>query len=159
MPFLFRSCGAALTASALLAGFASAQVSVRAPLTQVDVGPGQVRVQVPFVGVIVSGMPQPPPPPIFIAPPPGGGAQPVPAGAPVPSAAEFAASFKPLPGTYEVVLLHPFTQQPVKVAFTLPRSAGYYRVRVRPRFIEFDAPDHVVEIRFFRNGQVGIEKY
>src|SRR5262249_9693354 len=34
--------------------------------------------------------------------------------------AEFAESFKPAPGTYEVVLLHPDTCCPVKVCFTLP---------------------------------------
>jgi hypothetical protein len=34
--------------------------------------------------------------------------------------AEFADIFKPAPGTYEVVLLHPDTCCPVKVCFTLP---------------------------------------
>lgn len=33
---------------------------------------------------------------------------------------EFAASFKPLPGRYEVLLIHPKKCCPVKVCFTLP---------------------------------------
>lgn len=33
---------------------------------------------------------------------------------------EFAASFKPLPGRYEVLLIHPKSCCPVKVCFTLP---------------------------------------
>src|SRR5579875_3701130 len=33
---------------------------------------------------------------------------------------EFVATFKPLPGKYEVLLIHPKTGCPVKVCFTLP---------------------------------------
>jgi len=166
MNFLLRCCFLALFVVGPQVGTAAAQVVVRAPLTQVEVAPGQIRVLAPFVRVQVSGVPQllQPPPPIVAQPLPAGPAPivvmpPLPAGVSPPTAAEFAAGFKPLPGAYEVVLLHPFTGQPVKVCFTLPYTKGCYRVRVRPRYIEFDAPDRAVEILFLRNGRVEVEKY
>jgi hypothetical protein len=168
MRFSTLICFAALGLIALIAGSSNAQTTIRAPFTQVDTGPGGVRVLAPFVNIQVPFLPAPPPmiaappvagPPPMIVAPPAVGLPPLPAGVPAPTVADFAATFKPVPGTYDVVLQHPFTQQPVKVSFTLPRTNGYYRVRVRPRFIEFDAPDHVVEIRFLRNGRVEVEKY
>lgn len=165
MTFLLRSCLTSLAVGTFLVVSGQAQVAVQAPLTRVEVGPNQVKVQAPFVRIQVPVVPQPTgTPPMFVVPPPP--PPPAPIILPVPPAgtlplttAEFAASFKPLPGTYEVVLLHPFTGQPVKVVFTLPRTEGYYKTHARPRFIEFDSPDHAVEIRFHRNGRVNVEKY
>jgi hypothetical protein len=50
--------------------------------------------------------------------------------------AEFAEAFKPAPGTYEVVLLHPDTCCPVKVCFTLPCGCPK-KVRVFKRTLTF----------------------
>jgi hypothetical protein len=151
----------ALAAVPLLAAVANAQLTVQAPFTQVQVGPGQVRVLAPFVRVQVIGAP---PPLLYTAPTPLVAvpmvpAQALPAGVSAQTPAEFAGNFKPMPGSYEAILLHPFTLQPVKVCFTLPRTQGNYWTRVRPRLIQFDSPDHVVEIRFLRNGQVEVDKY
>jgi hypothetical protein len=161
MKVLFRFCLAALAGVPLLVSSASAQVSVRAPLTQVEVGPNQVQVQAPFVRIQVPLAP-PPPPPVVVAPappPPQPSIAPaLPALATFPTPVGFATGFKPAPGSYEVVLQHPFTLQPVKVCFTLPVTAGCYRTHVRPRLIAFDSPDHTVEIRFLRNGRVEIDK-
>lgn len=68
-----------------------------------------------------------------------------------PTNAEFARHFQPLPGRYEVVLLHPFTHCPVQVCFTLPPGCPK-RVRVERRELEFDYGRREVEIRFYRNG-------
>ncbi len=69
---------------------------------------------------------------------------------------EFASTFKPAAGTYEVVLLHPVTNQPVKVSFTLP--VGQPRnVRTLPRQINFDYPGrNDVTIRFLADGRVRV---
>jgi hypothetical protein len=168
MTILSRSCVAALAAVPFLVASAQAQVIIRAPFTQVEVGPGQVRVQAPLTQVEVAPgqvrvqaplvRVQPPLVPQPLYPPPPPPAVVVPAVARPLTGPEFAATFKPVPGSYEAVLLHPFTLQPVKVCFTLPATAGCYRVRARPRFIEFESPDRVVEIRFLRNGQVAVEK-
>jgi hypothetical protein len=160
---------------------ASAQVYVRAPFVEVRVGPG-VMVRAPFVGIAVY---QPPVVrPIQIAPKPvpipsqaepllppvpvqqaEGLARPirvetvappavvVPSRAPTPK--EFLASFRPAPGAYEVVLQHPFTGQPVKVAFVLP-NAQLKKVRVNKLRMEFDYRGKRVVIRFFRDGSVRV---
>ncbi|HEV3237200.1 MAG TPA: hypothetical protein VGZ25_09445, partial [Gemmataceae bacterium] len=50
--------------------------------------------------------------------------------------AEFAEAFKPAPGTYEVVLLHPDTCCPVKVCFTLPCGCPK-KVKLHKRTLTF----------------------
>jgi hypothetical protein len=67
---------------------------------------------------------------------------------------EFAALFKPAPGTYEVVLLHPGSKCPVTVCFTLP--AGCPEVRVHRRELIFDYGRYEVEIRFQIGGRVRV---
>jgi hypothetical protein len=72
-----------------------------------------------------------------------------------PTPREFAASFRPLPGTYKVVLQHPVTCAPVEVCFTLPPGCPR-KVRVRPRELDFVYPGHTVAIRFVHNGSVRV---
>ncbi len=69
---------------------------------------------------------------------------------------EFVASFKPLPGKYEVLLLHPKTCCPVKVCFTLP--PGCIRgVRYNGHRIVFDYKcQRDVVIRFLHGGKVWV---
>jgi hypothetical protein len=87
-------------------------------------------------------------------------AQPVPAAPPPPAVviparpptlAEFAATFQPAPGTYEVVLTHPVSGNPIKVTFTLP-AGNPKKVHVHRREIEFDYGRHFVRLRFDRQG-------
>jgi hypothetical protein len=73
----------------------------------------------------------------------------------VPTVAEFATSFKPLPGAYEAVLIHPVSRAPVKVRFTLPDGPPR-KVRVRRRELVFDYGRHRVKVRFIRDGSVRI---
>jgi hypothetical protein len=73
-----------------------------------------------------------------------------------PTHAEFASSFRPLPGSYEVVLLHPFTGAPVKACFNLPPGQPK-KVRVERDELEFDYGRYEVEIRFNRDGRVSVE--
>lgn len=69
---------------------------------------------------------------------------------------EFAATFKPLPGRYEVLLIHPKTGCPVQVCFTLP--PGCIRcVRATGHRIVFDYKCQCnVVIRFLHNGKVWV---
>lgn len=59
---------------------------------------------------------------------------------------DFAKSFTPAPGDYEVILLHPTKCYPVKVCFTLP--PGCPKVHVTKRQLEFDYGKREVRIRF-----------
>ncbi len=92
-------------------------------------------------------VPAPVVPPAPLPPPP----------APVrpPTIGEFAASFQPAPGTYQVTLLHPLTGCPVPVCFTLPPGCPC-KVRVQRRELEFDYGRREVEIRFERHGGVRV---
>jgi hypothetical protein len=141
-------------------------VSVRAPFFRLNVPSGPPVVVLPAQPVpVVPGspdvqpMPPLPPEPVAHQPPP----LPVP---PAPSAVvavrpqtleEFAASFKPAPGTYETVLINPITKNPVKVTFSLP--PGNPKIRVFPRRLEFDygSRRESVEIRFDRKDRVHVQ--
>lgn len=102
-----------------------------------------------------------------VAPPPPSGALPAPQALPElpPSAVvpvqpltvkEFASAFKPLPGTYEVMLIHPKTCCPVKVCFTLPPGC-IRKVRVNGHKLEFVYKcQRDVVIRFLCNGKVWV---
>lgn len=69
---------------------------------------------------------------------------------------EFAASFKPLPGRYEVLLIHPKTCCPVKVCFTLPPGC-IRKVAVNGHKVAFVYKcQHDVVIRFLHNGNVWV---
>jgi hypothetical protein len=74
---------------------------------------------------------------------------------PVPTPAEFVASFVPAGGAYEVVLRHPFTGRPVAVRFTLPEGRPR-KVRVSRLRIQFDYGRKRVTVRFFRDGTVRV---
>ncbi len=69
---------------------------------------------------------------------------------------EFVAAFKPLPGKYEVLLIHPKTGVPVKVHFALP--PGCIRtVRVTAHKIAFVYAGRCdVVIRFLHSGKVWV---
>jgi hypothetical protein len=116
--------------------------------------------------VIVPAPPMPAPAPAGLPPgtvvlPPGTVA-PAPAPAPVVltpappmTHQEFARIFKPLPGKYEVVLIHPGSKRPVNVCFTLPD--GCPRVVVHHRELVFDyGRHHEVAIRFALGGRVRV---
>ena len=69
---------------------------------------------------------------------------------------EFVSSFKPLPGRYEVLLLHPKTGCPVKVCFALPPGC-IRRVKVNGHRIEFVYKgQRDVVIRFLHSGKVWV---
>lgn len=103
--------------------------------------------------------PSAPPPPSEVLPPPQSiPVPPPPAVIPVRplTVSEFVASFRPLPGTYEALLIHPKTGCPVKVCFTLPPGC-IRRVRVNGHKIEFVYKcQRDVVIRFLHNGRVWI---
>jgi hypothetical protein len=153
----------ALAGMLVWGGTSQAQVVVRAPFVHVEVGPGGVYVQAPFVTVDVQkrctvrvgnrppvvGEPQPPPP---MAPL---GATPAPGGVRPMTVKDFAATFRPSEGTHQAVLVHPATGQPVNVQFTLP--AGNPEVRVTGKKLEFDYGKTEVDIRFSSNGSVKVE--
>jgi hypothetical protein len=140
---------------------------VQAPFVSVRVSTGHpgshVSVRAPFVKVYVptgrpAGVTQQldvaPPQPVEVLPPPTPG--PV-IGVQRPlTHREFARTFKPVQGTYDVVLLHPDTCCPVRVCFTLPYGCPK-RVRVERHELEFDYGRTEVELRFRRNGTVQVE--
>ena len=172
---LIRFCLPALAFVAGLTSSGRAEVIVQVPFVTVQAGPGGVFVRAPFVNlqlpryvVVPTPMPPPSPPerigdPIPVPLPKPGQtdfAVPVPltrseATTP-PTHREFANTFKPAPGNYEVVLLHPVTNKPVQVSFTLP--AGQVRkVRTFPRQINFDYDGRRdVTIRFLADGGVRV---
>ncbi len=72
------------------------------------------------------------------------------------SVSEFVATFKPLPGKYEVMLIHPKTGCPVKVCFALPPGC-IRNVRCTGHRIVFDYKCQCdVVIRFLHNGKVWV---
>jgi hypothetical protein len=173
-----------LAALVALTASARAQVTVQVPFVTVQTGPGGVYVRAPFVtlqvprSVVVSPAPAPvASAPVEVLPPPQRIGDPIPVPLPkpgqtdfsvpvpvrdVPAATrplthrEFAATFKPAPGTYDVVLLHPVTNRPVQVSFTLP--PGQPRaVRTWPRQLNFDyGSRRDVGIRFLADGRVQV---
>jgi hypothetical protein len=94
------------------------------------------------------------------APPPPGNVPP----APTPSVSpvvprpltleEFGATFQPVPGTYEVLFLHPCSKKPVTVTFTLP--PGNPKMKIDKREIEFDYGKFEVRLRFRIFGRVAV---
>ncbi|MCC6419299.1 MAG: hypothetical protein IT429_13780 [Gemmataceae bacterium] len=104
-----------------------------------------VSVPSQFGPVPVAPVPQPP---VIVAP------APVVAAPAIMTHEEFARVFRPLPGRYEVTLIHPGSRRPVPVCFTLPD--GCPRVRVHRRELVFDYGRHEVEIRFQLGGRVRV---
>jgi hypothetical protein len=101
-------------------------------------------------------VPTPPPgTPSPAAPLPPPGVAPAPGAAPAAlTLQEFARTFRPAPGTYQVTLLHPRTGQPLTITFTLP--AGTPQVYVGQRFLEFDYGSSRVTIVFPLGGGVRV---
>jgi hypothetical protein len=96
------------------------------------------------------------PPPKVLAPGPGVGGLPVPVPAVVTPILprDFAKSFRPAPGNYEVTFLHPINRKPVTVDFSLP--PGNPRVSYCCNSLRFDYGRHDVEIRFQLGGRVRV---
>jgi hypothetical protein len=96
----------------------------------------------------VPGAPPPVPLPIPVE---------APAPARVPTLSEFAATFQPKGGRFEVEIAHPTTGRPVRVRFTLPDGAPK-RVKVHRHELDFDYPGRQVSIRFLRDGEVRVRE-
>ena len=140
-----------LLAAAALAAPAHADVFVRAPFVTVHVGqplppPVAIPVDAPAV----------PMPPVQVDPPAVPVPQPAPALVRPPTLEEFAASFHPAPGHYEVVLLNPETCCPVKVCFTLPCGCPKVRVHEKSLVFHYGLLDNVA-IRFHHDGSVTVK--
>jgi hypothetical protein len=155
------------------AGPAPAQVFVRVPFVRVAVdqppplerrGALERRGFFPLIDVwsapppviVVPVVPAPEPPlvgvPVVPAPEPAVPA--VPPAAPL-SHYEFARTFQPAPGSYDLTLTHTRTLAPVRVNFTLP--PGTPRVRALPNALVFEYPNRQeVEVRFAVGGQVRV---
>jgi hypothetical protein len=69
--------------------------------------------------------------------------------------AEFASAFRPVPGTHQVLLVHPRTGRPVPVEFTLPPGVPR-KVSVRRHELAFDYGRDEVTIRFGLLGRVRV---
>ena len=135
-----------LLACAAWASSARAGWLIRAPFVEVRGGPG-VSVRAPFVDVYVGGPVAPPPVPMAPVPPP-------PAVVRAPTLEEFAATFRPAPGTYEVTILHSRTCCPVTICFTLP--PGCPQVCVHKHQLDFEYPCGDVRIRCQIGGKVKV---
>jgi hypothetical protein len=70
--------------------------------------------------------------------------------------ADFAKGFEALAGSHEITVVHPITQQPVNVQFTLPADA-LRRIHVGRHEIEFKYKKKEVRIRFKNDGTVKVE--
>jgi hypothetical protein len=142
----------------------------------VRVGPCGVEVCAPFVRVYVPrGIPVPPPAPVPV-PQPMPRIEPVekkPAAPPVPpqeqepdlklaklasegqTIYDFATSFKPTPGPHEVTVIHPYTNRPVKLSFSLPEGSPTVQIKgTLRRCIDFAYGKSHREIWFYRDGRV-----
>ena len=69
---------------------------------------------------------------------------------------EFAATFQPLPGNYEVMMIHPFTRRPVKVCFSLP-PGRICEVDADRSELRFDYGKWELEVHFKRDGRVVLD--
>jgi hypothetical protein len=152
-------------------------VSIQTPWVGVDVGP-VVRVQTPWFGVAVARTPRMPAQPAVYQPrevvpevvlPPGvrppevvlprQDLTPLPPQQPqlvrAPTLREFADSFTPRPGNYEVVVTHPCTGCPVKVCFTLKGCPKRLRVNSDEIVFIYGLCDRT-HVKFCRNGSVQV---
>lgn len=79
------------------------------------------------------------------------------AASPVMTVDEFARSFQPLPGTYEVTLLHPKTCCPVTVCFTIPPCHCVKKVKASKHSIRIEIEHRRdVVINFRHSGKVDV---
>lgn len=141
---------------------------VRAPLVNLYVPPARPAATVPAElmpaptpaplrgpGPLEPLPPPPPPPPPLLGGPTAPSTQP-PLPLPLPAGTltleDFARSFQPRGGAFDVTLINPITGQPTPVHFALPDGPPR-RVIVRRREVEFDyGPRHFVRIEFDRRG-------
>jgi hypothetical protein len=132
---------------------ARADVLVATPWTTVHVG--QPGLPPPVVALPAEPQPLPLPPagPEVVVPPT---VVPGPVSVRPPTLAEFAASFHPAPGHYEVVLLNPETCCPTKVCFTLPCGCPTVRVHEKSLVFHYGLLDNVA-IRFHHDGSVTVK--
>jgi hypothetical protein len=134
-------CTTAAQADVFIRGPFGGRIVVPSP-SDVYVGPGAVTVN-PAPALPV----QPDPPPVKAVVP-----APQPATAVLPQ--DFARTFQPRAGMYDVTFVHPRTNQPVTVAFELP--AGNPQVSFVGNSLLFEYGRHEVEIRFQIGGRVKV---
>jgi hypothetical protein len=139
---------------------ARAEVVVAAPFVFVRAGGGATEIHAPFVHLHIAKrqpmqpLPAAQPGELIHAPrPTDGSAAPAPMALPH---GEFARSFTPAAGSYEVDLIHPYTGCPVHVCFSLPPGCPK-KVRVERGELEFDYGRTEVEIRFKKDGRVQVQ--
>jgi hypothetical protein len=163
-PFIVAGLLAVASVTAF-AGSTRAGFFLRAPFVTVHidrgvyVGAGPVQVQVPGRAATV---PSELPGVVVSEPAPAVPVDQLPAPTPLPSPAvkamtveQFAESFKPQGGKYEVLLIHPKSGCPVKVCFALPPGCPT-KVRWTKHVLEFDYGRESVRIRFYHNGDVKV---
>lgn len=136
-----------------------AEVLIRAPYVNLAVGqpaaPGSpgICIHVPFLDLRIArgAAPVALPPATVLAPleqlPTPRAAAAAPATVKAMTLAEFASSFQPAPGTYEVLLVHPRSGCAVPVCFTLPEGCCK-KVCVRRHELAFDYGCQDVRIHF-----------
>lgn len=74
----------------------------------------------------------------------------------IPNHFQFADAFKPLPGKYRVLVMHPCTCKPVEVCFNLPdRCAKYVKASKNEIEIRYGLCKYV-KIRFYKDGDVSV---
>jgi hypothetical protein len=176
--------GVAVRAPFVRVGTGPGGVVVQAPFVRVGTGYGGTEVRAPFVRVgtpgpiVTPAMPraEPAPTPLPVQPPEGVPLEIAPPAPPVPlpgagtppetrtvSSApkgtqtiyDYVASFKPAAGSHEIVVLHPYTNNPVKVSFILPEGSPSVRVKgVVRKAIDFNYGNRDVAIWFYRDGRV-----
>lgn len=69
---------------------------------------------------------------------------------------EFAATFRPYPGNYEVMMIHPYTRRPVMVRFSLP-PGRIKEVDADHNELRFDYGSWELEVHFKRDGRVALD--
>jgi hypothetical protein len=130
--------------------FPRVDVQVLAPRVGVQVSAGVPPVVTVPAPIVAPGVPLPPPPPTPL---------PAPVAAPGTTAlsvSDFVARFRPLPGKYEVTLIHPKTGCPVPVCFTLPGCSCPCRVSCTRLALRFDYGKSQVVLRFRHNGTITV---
>ncbi len=145
----FAVCLLSLFAGVAWGSTSYADWLVRAPFVTVGGGRGGVSVRAPFVDVRVGTSDSSPPfrmLPVTPTPPP--------TVVKAPTLEEFAASFKPAAGTYEVTIQHSRTCCPVTICFTLP--PGCPKVCLHRHQLDFEYRGEDVRIRCQIGGAVKV---
>jgi len=115
--------------------------------------PRPIFVPVPIAPVQIVPLAPVPIIPEFLPPQP----YPIPIAPPIPTMKEFFGHFKPCPGKYEIVVLHPCSNKPVQVCFTLP-DCPLKNYEVNKRSVEFDYQNGFeVDIIFRLFGKVDVK--